>query len=454
MAQHPTQGPNGCNTDCMNDCMNDCTVDRTEDCTDNRTAPHGAGEALAGEVIATAEALLRSNPAGAEALARQGIQACDALPLGETAGRAQHVLGLARAYQGDPVGGTAHLSLAVDTFARAGCRRLEGVARCDRASIQGHPLGLISEATEGFEQALKIAVEVGSRQDEGRALSLMGGLFGRIGQWAESERALRRAIDLIDENLDARSHMSACNNLGHLLSQAERFGEAVTILARGLERLERLDPEHRSLACTLRSSLALAVAHTGDVARALALLDQNEALLAGLGACDRVDHALTRGRVHLIGRRADEASPLLPQALADAERADLEAAALVCLCFLSLACEQAGDLRTALESERKLREAERRLLDEHGAARLIALETSLQLQARQSRNLALDRSRMLLRSIVDADDDLIFAKDHQGVFVLANRSFLAHWDLAEAAALGAASAVPVLGWRSARAWCT
>ena len=377
MPQPPTHGPS--------------------DCADLQVA--GAGRVC--DAIVTAEALVRSDAASAEALAWQLIQVCEASPPNDIAGRAQHVLGLARAYQGDPVGGTTHLTLAVDTFGQAGARRLEGVARCDRASIQGHQLGLTGEAIAGFEQALKIAVEVGSSQDEGRALGLMGSLFGRMGQWAESEHALRRAIELMDEKLDAHSHESACNNL--------------------------------------RSSLALALAHTGDIERALGLLADNPAQMVNLGACDRVDHALTVGRVLLLGRRAEEAIPLLRKALADAEQANLHGPTAECLRHLALACEQVGDLRAALDTERRFRGVERRLLDEHGAQRLRALEASLQQRAQAAQHLALDRSRVLLRSIVDADDDLIFAKDERGVFVLANRAFLAYWDVLETEVVGRTS---------------
>ncbi len=393
-------------------------------------------EQRASAAVEAAHSLVHEDPGAAEALVRPVLDARDTTVASDVAGRAQHVLGLARAYQGDPVGAASYLTAAIDTLAGARARRFEGVARCDLASIHGHHLGLTTEATAGFEHALTIAVEVGSRQDEGRALSLMGGLYGRIGQLAESERTLRRAIELLDEKLDPQSHMSACNNLGYLLCESGRHAEAVPILA---HELARLDLANSSMACTLRCSLALALAHSGDPDRAMQLLGDNRAQLADLGAYDRVDHGLTLARVHLVGGRPAEALPLLRQALADAEQAELHAPAAECLRELAQAAEHVGDLRTALDAERRLRQAERSLIDSSNATALQAREDALQVRALAAEKRVAERSLALLRSVVDADDDLIFAKDEHGLFVLANRAFLNYWNLQASDVLGRTS---------------
>ncbi len=390
----------------------------------------------AAAAVAAAYAMLYDDPARAETLARRVLETVAAELTNENAGRAHHVVGLARAYQGDPVGGTAHLDQAIETLVKAGARRFEGTARCDRASIQGHQLGLTAEATEGFQQALAIAAEVSSPQDQGRALNLLGALYGRIGQVVAAEQALRQAVELLDEERDAPDHGSACNNLGYVLLQVARYHEAIPILARGLERL---GPEQHSLRCSMRCSLALALAHAGDDAGALRLLDDKEAQMAALGTYDQVDQLLTLGRVHRIAGRAQEALPLLHQALALAEQADLHAPATDCLRDLALAAEQIGELRMALDCERKLHRAERIQLDASNAASLQAREDALQVTALALQKRLAERSLALLRAIVDADDDLIFAKDETGRFVLANLAFLTYWNLPEAEVLGRTS---------------
>ena len=85
MPQHPTHGPS--------------------DCADLPVPDLGHLR----DVIASAEALVRSDAASAEALAWQVVPVCEAGPLNDIAGRAQHVLGLARACQRGPAGSTVHL---------------------------------------------------------------------------------------------------------------------------------------------------------------------------------------------------------------------------------------------------------------------------------------------------------------------------------------------------------
>ena len=98
--------------------------------------------------------------------------------------------------------------------------------------------------------------------------------------------------------------------------------------------------------------------------------------------------------------------------------------------------EQLGDFGAALDHERARSQAERQLLDEQSATQLRTLEASLRLHAKEAENAALERSRALLRAVVDAHEDAIYIKDEQGRYVLVNRAFLALQGWSEEAVLG------------------
>jgi tetratricopeptide (TPR) repeat protein len=301
------------------------------------------------ESIEAVEKAFASDPAHWAKVAQELVRA-EKGERTETAGRAHRVLGLCLAHQGNPVAAAKEVADALQIFISIGARRWEGLAECDLASIRGNHLGMTAEAIEGFERALRIAVEAGSAADEARVLSLLGALFGRVERLAEGERVLRRAMELLRDGGEPRTYAATCNNLGYLCLQQDRPQEAIPILEAGLQRLA--DAGLGNTHGMLRTSLALALAHTGQIERAQAMLRDNEALAQAASPYYQVEHGLTVGRVQLRAGRAQAARSALRDALGVAERAGLVGPALECRRYLALAAEQLGDLHEALQIER------------------------------------------------------------------------------------------------------
>jgi signal transduction histidine kinase/CheY-like chemotaxis protein len=366
---------------------------------DEDNPPRRAVAADASAGIEALEKQFASDPAHwaqvAQALIRDQGLACT-----EAVGRARRALGLCLAHQGEPADAAREMAEALAIFKQLGARRWQGLAESDLASIRGSHLGMTAEAIEGFERALRIAAETGATEDEGRVLSLLGALFGRVERLAEAERVLRRAVELLRDGGDTRTFAAACNNLGYLCLQLDRPEEAVPVLDAGLQRLA--DAGLGQTKGMLRTSLALALAHTGQIERAQALLRDNEALAQAAGPYYQVEHGLTAGRVLLRAGQAAAARAALGDALAVAEQAGLAGPALECRRHLALAVEQLGDFQEALQLERHCWRAERRLLDERSATQLKTLETSLRLHAKELENAALERQQAKLRDAAQA----------------------------------------------------
>jgi diguanylate cyclase (GGDEF)-like protein len=355
--------------------------------------------AAARALLLKAEARLSLDPAGARADA--GVLIDAALPEldPEALGRAWRVVGLSHGHESAPREAVQALERARGIFARAGLVRWEGVAACDLATLQGNQLGRTAVAIELFEQALQRATQVGSAADEGRALALLGSLLGRMERFDDAERLLRRAVDLLADVGDAAASLTALSNLGYLLLLRGRYADAVS----ALERVLADDPTARESLDALpsRMSLALARAHLGDPDAGLAVLAECEPLLQAAGAYNRIDHAQTLGRIHLLAGRPEAAQSALQSALDLARATDHAAAAVDCLRYLTEAAERAGDLRAALAAERELRAAERQQFDAHSAAQLRSLEANLQLEASERENRALEAARQELSARID-----------------------------------------------------
>ncbi len=349
--------------------------------------------------LAEVEAKVASDPAEAAALALGLIESSEYADDHLTLGRALRARGMALAYLDDIASAMTTLRGAHEALGAAGDRRWLSVVACDLATLRGNQLGQTAAAIDGFNEALRLAAEAGAIGDEGRALSLLGSLFGRMERFDDAERALRHAVGLLDRAGSGYDSSNASNNLGYLLLLRGRPQEARATLEAAAVRVDpRRDPH---IALTLQCSLALARATLGEIEPALVTLLQAEPLLARSNAFLRVDFHQTLGRLHLLAGRAPEAAQALAKALASAHEFKLDAPAAECLLYLAQAAEQSGDLVAALAHERELRQVERRLIDARSAAQMRSVEITLQLEATQRENGALEAARHELAQRVD-----------------------------------------------------
>jgi len=348
-------------------------------------------DTAARRLLLQAESRVAVDPAAARADARTLIDGLRTDAECELLGRAWRVVGMSHGHEREPLEAVGALERARGVFARGALTRWEGIVTCDLATMHGNQLGRTALAIELFEQALRLAAAAGHPEDEGRALSLLGALLGRLERYDDAERLLRRAVDLLGDCRDTVARMVAVNNLGYLLLLRGRYPEARAALEYPLAQ----DPDaYASLdAMPARMSLALARAHMGETEAALAELRASEPLLREAHVYNRIDHAQTLGRIHLLAGRPAQAMTALRSALALARESGQGAAEVECLHHLTQAAERAGDLAAALEAERALRAAERRQFDEHSAARLRTLEAALQLEAAERQNRALETVR-------------------------------------------------------------
>ena len=315
------------------------------------------------------------------------------------AGRAQHVLGLALAQNDRLVEALVALQQSRDRFTQAGERQSLGRLIRDTASLRGNQLGQTTEALEGYDDALAIAIEVGSAVDQGCVLNGMGVLFGRLERWEESERALRQAVDLLADTDVGTDLGRAVNNLGYLLALRGRPQEASATLSAAIDRV---DPERDPrTVIILRTTLALVRAELGDFAGGLALLDLGSELLATADTYHQIVRLDAIGRIHLLANEPLEAIEFLRQAVAQADAHDIAALAVESVRYLAEAAERAGDLAGALAYERELRRRERSILDANAAAALRRTELTLQVEARNAENTALEAARSELAARVE-----------------------------------------------------
>ena len=315
------------------------------------------------------------------------------------AGRAHHVLGLALAHSDLAIDALAAMELGCDELLQAGERQSLGRLVRDLANLRGNQFGQTAEALEGYEVALSIANEVGSTADQGSVLNGMGVLFGRLERWDESERALRRAVELLGAGDVGTELGSAVNNLGYLLGLSGRHEEASIILS---DALQLVDPARDPrTAMTMRISLAFVKAELGDFAGASQLLEVGDDLLNSAGTYLLVGRLDTLGRIHLRAGDSARAIDLLSQALALADAHELVALAVDSVRHLVDASELAGDLAAALAYERDLRRREREILDADAAGALRRAELTLQVEASNRENLVLEAARRDLAARVE-----------------------------------------------------
>ena len=350
-------------------------------------------------VLDTAEATVSREPAQARERLRAILDSGALDGDVEALGRAWRGLGLSFGHENQPLQAVEALERARNLLVDGGLTRASGVVTCDLATVLGNQLGRTSEAIELFEEALATAAECEDGGGEGRALGLLGSLLGRLDRFEEAERHLRRAVDLLGGAGDTRSALTAASNLGYLLLLRGRHAEARDVLAVAVADSGPLADSLDALPARL--SLALSLAHLDRHDEASRLLHDCEELLDEARVYSRIDHAQTLGRARMLAGQPDEAVVALRSAVALAREAGQIAPEVECLRHLAEAAELSGDLRTALDVERELREAERRQLDERGAAQIRAVEATLALRAREQENRLLEAARRELAERVE-----------------------------------------------------
>jgi DNA-binding CsgD family transcriptional regulator/tetratricopeptide (TPR) repeat protein len=122
--------------------------------------------------------------------------------------------------------------------------RLPAAERAELLELRAHECLLTDQYDEGIaalEQALEYRRTLGDRLKEGEALRRLSEFFWCPGRTAESERAARDAVALLEDLPPGRELAKAYANLATRCACAMRAEEAVAWAGRALELAERLD---------------------------------------------------------------------------------------------------------------------------------------------------------------------------------------------------------------------
>jgi DNA-binding CsgD family transcriptional regulator/tetratricopeptide (TPR) repeat protein len=184
------------------------------------------------------------------------------------------------------------------------------------------------EAIDAIEEALECRRQLGQTLEEGAALRWLSEILVCPGRNADSERAGREAVGLLEEHPAGRELSIAYANLAGRCSDMSRPDEALSWAGRALELAERLDdtesllaamitvgtydPSRRAkleeaLALAWRSGLAEYVGRAYMMLLGVAVGDHRHDLAttahleAGLDYCD--EHGLERDRFYLLAFR-------------------------------------------------------------------------------------------------------------------------------------------------------
>ncbi len=358
-------------------------------------------------MIRQAFLLQQSDPKAARQLADAALAAQDVTA--SDVGQAWHVLGMVDCIEGRIEQGARTLRQAVEQLQRHGPRLATCRALCDLGGVCINLTGELAGGLDALENARALAEGLGEASELGAALARMGPLFGRLGRLDEAESTLRAAIAQLGSSDERGVAANARCNLGFLLLQRGDFADAVPLLEQARQMLDAAGDRLSRLNC--EANLAIALAGQGLGPEAIALLDTIRPQLDP--SCDGyqwADFLLTAGRVHLLIHDPHTARTHLLQGLAFARSQGLHAAEIDCLERLSQAQEGCGEHAEALAVERRLRSAERRLLDERAAARVRALETSAALAVERAENATLERLRAELEERVQERTEALTAQ--------------------------------------------
>lgn len=315
------------------------------------------------------------------------------------AAQALHLRGMVDCVEGQAWQGAATLRCAARQLLELGDDLAACRASSDLGGVCVNLTGDLDSGLDALELARKLAERLGDGHEEGVVLARLGPLFGRLGRLDEAESTLRAAIARFGHDDTGTVSANACNNLGFLLIERGDHAAALPWLQMARQRLEAAKDRLSCLNCDANRVIALAGTGRCDEARAL-LSATRDQLDPDRDGYQWADWLLTAGRMHLLLDDPAAARADLLEGLAFARAHGLQPTEIDCLARLAEAHERCGDLAAALETERSLRLAERRLIDERSAARARALEASAALAEKRAENAALERHRTELEARV------------------------------------------------------
>ncbi len=359
--------------------------------TNSRTAAPESGPSRDPDaLVAHAFQLLNVDAPAAHALAAE-VMALSG-PDSSLGAQAQHALGMAECLLGRIAPGGSLMLQAAEVLHRHGPALAECRAWRDYGSVLTLLSGDVQAGVEALQRALTLAEALGDPIEEGTILARIGPGLARAGHAADAQRVLQRAISLLAGGPDRSAYASALDNLGHVLNQQGDHASAVPVLR--AERPLRDPVGERLHAVNCEANLAIALAGTGQAAEARALIAGIAPRLDPEADCYQwADYLLSAGIVGLLLDDPAAARHALVQALPAARRHALHSIEIDVLARLSIAEERCGDPLAALASERALRAAERKWLDDKTTQRVQALEASIELAEKRAENAALEQAR-------------------------------------------------------------
>lgn len=157
--------------------------------------------------------------------------------------------------------------------------------------------GRLDDAIAAIQEAIKLHEEMGDVRGQGHALRNMGVVWAQLGSLAESEKALRQALDIFKESDDERAVAMTYSALAETLELKSANGEAIELFELALEINTNLN--NRPGKSMNMSQIARAHIERGDLKSAkeyatmcLAAGQESgnpEGLAAGLAAVGRVE---------------------------------------------------------------------------------------------------------------------------------------------------------------------
>ncbi|MFD5095669.1 ATP-binding protein [Amycolatopsis thailandensis] len=193
-------------------------------------------------------------------------------------------------------------------------------------------------AREAHERAVAAATEAGDLLVQAWAWYYGAAITRRLGSPREAALMTRRSVELFERAGYPNGRHLALSLLGSMLHTLGEYGEAVTAQreSEAYYRGSATAPGNDELLSMVLTRLADSVAATGDVATALALLDEAESLFRRHGATFAVAKAQhLRGQVLFKANRLAEAEEQLVSALAEARWSETKIEILIQLAKLT-----------------------------------------------------------------------------------------------------------------------
>ncbi len=342
--------------------------------------------------------LLNPDTAASHELASQALEAAD--PGSASAGRAHHARGMSAALLGQTDLAREQLRLGAETLDCFGASTAACRAWRDYGSVLAFVIGDLHAGLEALEQALAVSKELDDLHEEGLLLSRLGPVLGHAGRHEESLHQLERAVALLADSPHSEAYAVALSNLGHSHLLAGNYARAIAPL-REERSLHNVD-DARLRVANCNANLANALAGVGERDEAQALLAEARSLLnPDTDGHQWVDFLLVSGRVALLGGAPEGALKPLQEGLAAAGSHSMHRIKIELLTALAEAQEASGDLAGALRSERAMRQAERRWLDEQSANQLRTMESEVELVRERAEREALEKARAELEEKVE-----------------------------------------------------